>query len=111
MSPTSTTAAPARKAKTVPLRHRIEVGVRAFAAVVVGYLLAYGSTAFLTVVLPFSRSDRVVAASLLCFAVWCAAAMYAFAAKSAARAVLAPLLLALALYGVALAFPEFAARP
>lgn len=111
MSPVSASAAPARKSKALPARYRVEVGVRAFAAVVVGYLLAYGATAFLTVVLPFSRSDRVVAASLLCFAVWCAAAMYAFAAKSAARAVCLPLLLALALYGVALAFPEFAARP
>lgn len=101
----------ARKPKTVPLRYRIDVAVRALAAVVVGYLLAYGSTAFLTLVLPFSRSDRVVTASLLCFAVWCAAAMYAFAAKSALRAVFAPLLLALALYGVTLMFLEFAARP
>ena len=101
----------ARKPKAVPLRYRVEVGVRALSAVVVGYLLAYGSTAFLTLVLPFSRSDRVVTASLLCFAVWCAAAMYAFAAKSALRAVFVPLLLALALYGVTLMFPEFAARP
>ncbi|WP_196778851.1 hypothetical protein [Lysobacter silvisoli] len=107
----TTAAAPARKRKSLPWRYRGAVAVRAFAAVVAGYLLAYASTAFLTVVLPFSRSDRVVAASLLCFAVWCYAAMHAFAAKSAWRALWTLLLAAAALYAVAWAFPGYAARP
>ena len=55
---------------------------RGLAALVGGYLLAFGFTAFFSVYLPFSRPDRVVVASLLCFAAWVAAAIYAFAARS-----------------------------
>ncbi|MEH6415479.1 DUF3649 domain-containing protein [Pseudomonas sp. CGJS7] len=73
-------------------RYRGAVAVRAFAALVLGYLLAYASTAVLSMVLPFERVDRVVAASLLSFFIWCAAAMYAFAARSAWRACWAPAL-------------------
>lgn len=58
---------------------------RILAAIVGGYALAYGSTAFLSVYLPLARPDRVVFASLLCFAVWTAAAIYAFAARSTRR--------------------------
>ncbi len=104
--------ATARPPRTgVSLRYRAAVAARAFAAVVLGYAVAYGSTAFLTVVLPFARNDRVIAASLACFFVWCAVAMYAFAARSAWRALAFPALWAGALYGVALLFPEAAARP
>lgn len=92
-------------------RYRGAVAVRALAASVLGYLVAYGFTAFATVVLPFGRNDRVVSASLLCFFVWCAAAMYAFAARSAWRACWVLALCAGAMYGVALLFPEAAARP
>lgn len=108
---TTATNAPARKRKPLPWRYRGAVAVRAFAAVVAGYLVAYAATAFLTLVLPFSRSDRVVTASLLCFAVWCYAAMHAFAAKTAWRALWTLLLAAAALYVVAWAFPGYAARP
>ena len=59
---------------------------RTLAALLAGYWVAWGSTAFLTLALPMSRANRVTTASLLCFAVWTAAAMYAFAARSAWRA-------------------------
>lgn len=64
---------------------RWSIAARVLAAVGGGYALAYGFTAFFTVYLPLARPDRVVFASLLCFAVWVAAALYAFAAKSVAR--------------------------
>jgi len=71
---------------------------RISAALFGGYALAYGFTAFFSVYLPLPRPDRVVTASLLCFAVWVAAVIYAFAARSALAAwlliaVLATLLL------------------
>ncbi|MGH8083210.1 MAG: hypothetical protein ACREP7_21710 [Lysobacter sp.] len=103
--------APARKPRAkLSWRYRGAVAVRAIAASVIGYLVAYGFTAFGTLVLPFERNDRVVAASLLCFFVWCAAAMYAFAARSAWRACWVLLLWAGAMYGIAALFPEAAAR-
>lgn len=111
-APSSAAAARTRKARAkLPLRYRGAVAVRAFAATVIGYLVAYGFTALGTVVLPFGRNDRVVAASLLCFFVWCAAAMYAFAARSAWRACWVLSLCAAAMYAVAAMFPEAAMRP
>lgn len=59
---------------------------RVSAALLGGYALAYGFTAFFSVYLPMSRPDRVVTASLLSFAVWVAAVIYAFSARSALRA-------------------------
>lgn len=91
-------AAPARKPRaTLSWRYRGEVAARAFAAIVVGYFFAYALTALLSLVLPFSRVNAVVTASLLSFFVWCAVAMYAFAARSAWRACWAPALAAAAL--------------
>ncbi|WP_028240061.1 DUF3649 domain-containing protein [Stutzerimonas azotifigens] len=74
---------------------------RISAALLGGYGLAYGFTAFFSVYLPLARPDRVVVASLSCFAVWVAAAVYAFAARSAGRAwlVLGGLALVLGLAG------------
>ncbi|MGJ7904491.1 hypothetical protein [Lysobacter sp. 1R34A] len=105
-------SAPARKPRpTLSWRYRGEVAVRAFAAIAIGYAVAYASTAFLTLALPLGRNDRVVTASLLCFFVWCGVAMYAFAARTPWRACWAPALSAAALYGIAALFPELAARP
>lgn len=59
---------------------------RVSAAVLGGYGLSYASTAFLSTFLPMARADRVAVASLLCFAVYTAAVIYVFAARSAARA-------------------------
>ncbi|MFK3649244.1 hypothetical protein ACI2IY_12540 [Lysobacter enzymogenes] len=88
-------AAPAHKPRAkLSWRYRGEVAARAFAAIVIGYFVAYGFAAFFSLALPFSRVDAVVTASLLSFFVWCAAAMYAFAVRSAWRACWAPALIA-----------------
>ncbi len=84
---------------------------RTLAALLAGYWVAWGSTAFLTLALPMSRANRVTTASLLCFAVWTAAAMYAFAARSAWRAWWRLLLTGAALYVPALIFSAGAMRP
>ena len=81
------------------------------AALMGGYALAYGFTAFLTLALPLGRVDRVAFATLLAFAAWCAAAIYVFAVRSAWRAWCAPLGAGLALWALTLLFPEAAARP
>jgi len=84
---------------------------RTLAALSAGYWVAWGSTAFLTWALPMSRANRVTTASLLCFAVWTAAAMYAFAARSSWRAWWVLLLIGAALYAPALMFAAEAMRP
>lgn len=87
------------KAKTST---RWEVTARVLAAILGGYATAYAATAFLSVYLPLVRSERVVFASLACFAVYTIAIIYAFAARSARRAWLVPVgvtaLMALAAY-------------
>ena len=77
--PVSTTAS------GTSLRYRLAVASRVLAALVGGYFVAYASTALLTVILPMDRLNRVVTASLLSFAVWCAAAVWVFTARSAWR--------------------------
>ncbi|WP_017937382.1 DUF3649 domain-containing protein [Zestomonas thermotolerans] len=84
---------------------------RVLAALVGGYALAYGFTAFFTVYLPLARPDRVVFAGLLSFVVWTAAVIYVFAARSAIRAWLVLGVLTLAL-GLAAFLPsELGGRP
>lgn len=85
--------------------------MRVGAAVAGAYFLAHASAAFLTVVLPFARPDRVIAASLLALPVWCAAAVYAFAARSLLRACAVPVVVGLALMSVAWLLPGLAVRP
>jgi len=95
MTETLVHPAPPRARKPRPSlswRYRGAVAARAFAAIVIGYFFAYACTALLSVALPWPRVDRVVAASLLSFFVWCGVAMYAFAARSAWRACWAPAL-------------------
>lgn len=84
-SPSATPAA-ARPRTSRAAPSRWPVASRVLAAVVAGYFVAWGSTAFLSLVLPMSRPDRVITASLLSFAVWAFAALYAIAARSAWRA-------------------------
>ena len=66
-------------------RYRLAVTSRIIAALVGGYLVAYASAALLTVVLPMSRINRAVTASLLSFVVWAVVAIWVFAARSAWR--------------------------
>lgn len=85
--------------------------LRVLAALIAGYWVAWGSTAFLTLALPMSRPNRVTTASLLCFAVWAVAAMYAFSARSTWRAWWMLLTVGAALYAPALIFSDWTARP
>jgi hypothetical protein len=91
--------------------HRLAIASRGCAALFGGYFFAHAATAFLTLVLPFARAERVITASLLSFAVWCAIAVYVFSARSGWRAWWAPVLAGAALLGVQMLFPEMAARP
>ncbi|WP_238345861.1 DUF3649 domain-containing protein [Luteimonas saliphila] len=92
-------------------RHAGEVLLRTLAAVFGGYFLAHAFSALSASVLPFARPDRVVAGALLAFPVWCAAAVYAFGARDWKRAVGIPLVLALAMLGLAALLAEQAVRP
>lgn len=87
------------------------IASRILAALFGGYALAYGFTAFFSVYLPLARADRVVFASLLCFAVWTAAVIYVFAARSALRAWSLLLGTTLLLCLAAFLPAEFGARP
>ncbi len=68
------------------LRYRLAVASRAIAAIGGGYLLAAAVTTVLSLVLPLSRSEAVVTATLLSFLVYACAAIWVFAAASAWRA-------------------------
>ncbi|MBW3551674.1 MAG: DUF3649 domain-containing protein, partial [Proteobacteria bacterium] len=87
------------------------VTARIAAAVVGGYFAAHAFAAFMTLVLPFARPDRVVTGTLLAFLVWCVAALHAFAARSAWRAWWVPVAAGIVLLGIALTFPEAGTRP
>lgn len=67
------------------------------AAIFGGYALASGATVFLGAVLPMVRAEAVLAATLLSFALYTAAAIWVFAARDLKRAWLGLLLPALAL--------------
>ena len=106
-------AAMRRTAAPAPSRRGISrwgVASRVLAALLGGYFVAWGSTAFLSMALPMVRVNRVVTASLLCFAVWCAAAVYAFAARSGWRAWWLLLLIGGVLNAVAYGLPDLAGR-
>lgn len=91
--------------------HALDVAARTASAAAGGYFAAHAFAAFMTLVLPFARPDRVVAGTLLAFVVWCIAALYAFAVRSTWRACWVPVAVGIALLGVAMAFPESGARP
>lgn len=105
------TATATRRSSPPVWRHRLAVASRVAAAAVGGYFFAHGLTAFLTLVLPFARADRVIAASMFAFVAWCAVAIYVFAARSAWRAWSWPVLSGAVLLGIAMCFPDSAARP
>lgn len=110
MTPQAATQATPKRPPT-RWRHAGEVVLRTLAAVFGGYLLAHAFSALSASVLPFARPDRVVAGALLAFPVWCAAAVYAFGARDWRRAVGIPLVLALAMLGLAALLAEQAVRP
>lgn len=104
------------RSTTLPRRrggwqYAAEVTLRTLVALAGGYFLAHAFSALAASLLPFSRPDRVVAGSLLAFPVWCAAAVYAFGARDWKRAAGIPLLLAVAMLGLAALLAGQAQRP
>ena len=89
---------------------RAQTTSRVLAAIIGGYAFAHAATAFLVLALPFSRADRVITATLLAFAVWCAIAVYAFVSQKTWHAWALICVGGALLYGAALLFPELAAR-
>lgn len=90
---------------------RFAIASRVFAALAGGYFVAYASAALLTVVLPMSRIDRVVTANLVSFLVYTAAAISAFAARTAWRSWWPLLLSGGAMLALAFAFRDYGMRP
>ena len=68
------------------VRYRLGVASRAMAAILGGYALAAASTAVLSLVLPLTRVDAVMTATLLSFTIYTCAAIWVFAARDALRA-------------------------
>ncbi|MNK45385.1 hypothetical protein D3C87_641450 [compost metagenome] len=66
--------------------YRLGVASRSVAAIVGGYVLAALVTMLLSVSLPMARSEAVMTATLLSFAIYTCAVMWAFATRSALRA-------------------------
>jgi hypothetical protein len=101
----------AHKRKETTHRYRTGIAVRTAAALLAGYALASASTALLSAVLPFDRVERVFTATLLSFAVWAGAVLYAFAAKTAWRAVWVMCALAMFMALPVLAVSGLSVRP
>ena len=66
--------------------YRLDVATRSVAAIVGGYVLAALVTMLLSVSLPMARSEAVMTATLLSFALYTCAVMWVFATRSALRA-------------------------
>lgn len=93
------------------LRNCLAIASRITAAVCGGYYVAYACTALLTVVLPMDRINRLMTASLLSFVVWCAAAIWVFAARNTWRGWWPLLASGTVMLGAALAFHDSGMRP
>lgn len=68
------------------LRYRCGIVARSIAAIVGGYGLAASTTALLALLLPLSRGDAVITATLLSFIVYTCAVVWVFAVRTAWRA-------------------------
>lgn len=67
-------------------RYRFGIASRGIAAIVGGYGLAASATAWLALLLPLSRVDAVITATLLSFIVYTCAVLWVFAARNAWQA-------------------------
>ena len=59
---------------------------RVAAAALGGYVLTYTATACLTVLLPFQKTEAILTAAMLSFAIYTGAILWAFAAATPGRA-------------------------
>ena len=71
---------------TLPPRYRLGVLSRAVAAIAGGYVLAAACSASFALALPMARSQAVLTGMLASILVYAGAALWAFAARSAATA-------------------------
>ncbi|CAM2851797.1 DUF3649 domain-containing protein [Janthinobacterium lividum] len=83
---TETIEKPARLRLSADAAYRLGVASRSVAAIVGGYVLAALVTILLSVSLPMARSEAVMTATLLSFAIYTCAVMWVFATRSALRA-------------------------
>lgn len=88
------------KTRGVTLRYRLAVASRALAAIFGGYALTAAAQACLAALLPLPRADAVIWAMLVAFALYAVAILWVFYARSAARAWLGMVVPAAALAGV-----------
>jgi hypothetical protein len=66
--------------------YRLAVASRALAAIAGSYVLSAVSTTLLATLLPQSKAEAVITATLLSFIVFCCAVLWVFAARNAWRA-------------------------
>lgn len=64
----------------------LDIGSQALAAIFGGYLLASASTLFLSAMLPFSKTEAVITASLFSFVVYALAIIWVYARQDVKRA-------------------------
>ena len=100
-----------KRRQSTTARFRWAVASRTAAALFGGYLVTYASAALLTVVLPMSRINRAVTASLLSFVVWTAVAVWVFAARSAWRGWWTVLAAGAVMFGLAMTWRDYGMRP
>jgi len=100
-----------KRRQSTTARFRWAVASRTAAALFGGYLVAYASAALLTVVLPMSRINRAVTASLLSFVVWTAVAIWVFAARSAWRGWWTLLVAGAVMLVLAMTWRDYGMRP
>jgi hypothetical protein len=74
------------KAQAASWKGGLAIASRALAALLGGYALASAFAAFFSLALPIHRSEAVIASSMASFAVYVAAAIFVFSARSATRA-------------------------
>lgn len=75
-----------RKRSVLPLEYRLSVLSRAIAAMIGGYALATMLSILLSRLLPMPRAQAVATAMLLSFAIYTAAVLWVFAARTTYRA-------------------------
>ncbi len=66
----------------------LAISLQAMAGIFGGYLLASASTLFLSVILPFSKTEAVITASLFSFVVYPLAFIWIYAQQDVKRALL-----------------------
>ncbi|WP_263138652.1 DUF3649 domain-containing protein [Pseudomonas sp. RIT-PI-AD] len=75
-----------KAAASLPLRYRLAVASRSLAAILGGYALATASSLCLALWLPLARSEAVLVGTMASFLVYCCAALWAFACRTALSA-------------------------